>query len=875
MPDVEKTTLSRYVAEPLALRVPDRPSLDGIEERWCAYWQENETYRFDRSKVRSEIFSIDTPPPTVSGLLHVGHVFSYTQTDIIARFMRMSGREVFYPMGWDDNGLPTERRVQNNFGVRCDPSVRYDPNFAPPTKPPKDPIPISRQNFVALCHGLTQQDEAAFETSFRQLGLSVDWTLTYTTIGERSQLISQRSFLRMLANDQTYRHEAPTLWDVDFQSAVAQAELEDREVPGAYYRIRFGSKDNRDQPIEIETTRPELLASCVALVAHPDDVRYQKLFNTFAVTPLFGVHVPICAHVLADPEKGTGIAMVCTFGDLTDVTWWRDLSLKTRTIVGRDGRLEPAPFGQEDWKSEDVARALSNYAELTGLTVRAAQRKIVEMLRASGDLLGDARPITHPVKFYERGERPLEIVSSRQWYVRTMDMRDDLLEAGQKLAWHPSHMRSRYESWVEGLTGDWNISRQRFFGVPFPVWYPVGEDGHVDDANPLVAREDRLPVDPSVDAPDGFSPDQRGIPGGFVGDPDVMDTWATSSLTPQIVGAWEDDPDLYARVFPMDLRPQAHEIIRTWLFTTIVRSRLSEHCLPWSNVAISGWILDPDRKKMSKSKGNAIVPTELLRSHGTDAVRYWAASARLGVDTIFDEQQMRIGRRLAIKLLNASKFVLSRLGEETDERAAPTEESLWALDAACIASLEGVVLRASEALSNYEHARALEVTEQFFWTFCDDYIELVKTRAYNGGAGAASARFTLGLSLDVILRLFAPHLPYVTEEAWSWWHEGSVHRAPWPDANELRPLHYEKAPSEMLGHVSAVLSEIRRAKTVAKRSMNAPVARVAVTGPREVVALIDAAKSDLCDAGSVAHLELVPGGVSLDVTAVALAPNED
>ncbi len=833
--------------------VPDKPGLEGLERTWSARWEEEGTYAFDRSAPRERVFSIDTPPPTVSGSLHVGHVFSYTHTDAVARYQRMRGKAVFYPMGWDDNGLPTERRVQNHFGVRCDPALPYEPGFTPPDKPGKNPVAISRPNFVALCHQLTEEDERVFEHLWRTLGLSVDWSHTYATISERSQRVSQRGFLHLLARGQAYQQTAPTLWDIDFRTAVSQAELEDRDRPGAYHRLRFGRAGGPGS-VDIETTRPELLPACVALVAHPDDERYRALFGTDVVTPLFGVRVPVVAHELADPEKGSGIAMVCTFGDTTDVVWWRELGLATRAIVGRDGRLGPAPWGEPGWESEDPVAAARHYDELGGRPVKQAQTRIVELLAEAGALIGEPTLITHPVKFYERGERPLEIVSSRQWFVRTLDLKERLLARGTELTWHPPYMAHRFASWVEGLTSDWNISRQRFFGVPFPVWYPVDADGTVDFATPLVAHEDRLPVDPSTDVPDGYTEAQRGAPGGFVGDPDVMDTWATSSLTPQIAGGWSTDPDLFDRVFPMDLRPQAHDIIRTWLFSTVVRSELEHGTLPWANAAISGWVLDPDRKKMSKSKGNVITPLPLLEQHGADAVRYWAASGRPGTDTAVDEGQMKVGRRLAIKVLNASRFALGRL---IDEEGAVTTLGLPAitapLDRAMLSRLSGVVDEATAAFEGFDYARALERTEAFFWSFCDDYLELVKTRSYGDPTqpGPASARSALALALSVQLRLLAPFLPFVTEEVWSWWQSGSVHQAPWPEGDELdRP----GADPAILEIVSEVLGRVRRAKTGAKRSMRAPVAVLTVTDSPDRLAALSVAEDDLRDAGGVVDL---------------------
>ncbi len=838
--------------------IPDKPGLEGLEAIWSSRWEEAGTYAFDRSATREQVYSIDTPPPTVSGSLHIGHIFSYTHTDTVARFRRMRGRVVFYPMGWDDNGLPTERRVQNYFGVRCDPSLPFDPDFEPPDSPGKHPISISRPNFIALCHQLTAEDEKVFEHLWRTLGLSVDWSHTYATISDRAQRVSQRGFLHLARRGQVVQRTAPTLWDVDFRTAVSQAEMEDRELPAAYHRLSFARAES-DDAVDIETTRPELLAACVALVAHPDDERYRPLFGTEVSTPLFGVRVPVLAHELADPEKGTGIAMVCTFGDTTDIVWWRELALPTRTIVGRDGRLLPVEWGADGWESGDPAAATAAYDELVGRTVKQAQTRIVELLAESGDLDGRPTPITHPVKFYEKGERPLEIVSSRQWFVETLPLRDRLLTRGDELHWHPPYMAHRYRAWVEGLNGDWNISRQRFFGVPFPVWYPIDEAGEVLFDSPLLADEDRLPVDPSTDVPPGYTDEQRGAPGGFAGDPDVMDTWATSSLTPQIAGGWEDDPDLFGRVFPMDLRPQGQEIIRTWLFATIVRSQLEHGSLPWSDAAISGWVLDPDHKKISKSKGNVVTPLPLLEKYGSDALRYWAASGRPGTDTAVDEGQMKVGRRLAIKVLNASRFALGRIAEENGTVVAPGPAAVTApLDRAMLAGLAEVVDEATAAFEGYDYARALERTETFFWSFCDDYLELVKTRAYGDAdqPGPASAQAALALALSVQLRLLAPFLPFVTEEVWSWWQQGSIHTARWPVASEFDTVLPDRsAPADpVLDVVADVLGQVRRAKTTEKRSMRAPVATLTVADSPERIAALLSAEDDLRDAGGVINL---------------------
>jgi valyl-tRNA synthetase len=814
----------------VSARVPDRPALEGLEEKWKARWEADATYRFDRSADRSQVYAIDTPPPTVSGSLHVGHVFSFTHTDLVARFQRMRGRAVFYPMGWDDNGLPTERRVQNYYGVRCDPSLPYDPGLREklaasgpaPSSKSGPPLALSRPNFVELCAILTAEDEKVFEALWRHLGLSVDWALTYATISKDARWVSQRAFLNLLAADRAYQLEAPTLWDVDFQTAVAQAELEDREIPGAYHRIRFDVRGD-GRSVEIETTRPELIPACVALVAHPDDERYRPLFGREAVTPLFRVPVPIKAHPLADPEKGTGVAMICTFGDVTDVTWWRELALPVRAVIQPNGTLRPVAWGGPGWESLDADEARRHYEGLIGLSATKARARIVDQLREAGLLLGDARPIAHHVKFYERGDRPLEIVSSRQWFIKTMEVRSDLLARGRQLQWFPEHMRARYENWVNGLTGDWCISRQRFFGVPFPVWYRVRDDGSTAYASRLVPSSDRLPIDPSTDVPDGFTAAQRGVPGGFVGDPDVMDTWATSSLTPFIVCGWKRDEALWEKTFPMDLRPQAHDIIRTWLFSTVLRSHLEEGALPWANAAISGFVMDPDRKKMSKSKGNVVTPMGLLQQHGSDAVRYWAAKGGPGVDTAFDPGQMQVGRRLAIKLLNASKFVLGK--------TAPTGPLTHVIDRGMVTRLSSLVGDVTSSFEAYDYTSALRETETFFWWFCDDHIEHVKRRRAGDGPDADSATAACLAALSVTLRLFAPFLPFVTEEIWSWWQTGSIHRAAWPAASELTVLlggARDADADRAVRHASEVTAFIRRERSLRKLPFSVPVAAVSL-----------------------------------------------
>ncbi len=770
--------------------------------------------------------------------------------------MRMRGRNVLYPMGWDDNGLPTERRVQNYFHVRCEPGVPYAADLKLPMAddamrkgPPRK---VARANFIELCLLLTAEDEQAFKALWQRLGLSVDWSLEYSTISNHSRRLAQLSFLDLLRKGHVYSVEAPTMWDVDFRTAVAQAEVEDRPVRGAFHHVRFGVQGGGE--FVIATTRPELLPACVGVAAHPEDPRYTALIGRTAVTPLFRAPVPIFASPLVDREKGTGILMVCTFGDQTDVLWWREQGLALRQVIGRDGRLAAVDFGGDAFPSLDPARANAGYAQLAGKTVKEAQKAIVELLRdpaaaAAGELpalVEEPKPIEHSVKFYEKGDRPLEFITTRQWFVRLLDRKAELIEAGDAIQWHPDFMRMRYRNWTENLQIDWCISRQRYFGVSFPVWYPLTASGETDFARPIVPEGQALPVDPTVDAPPGWSEAQRDMPGGFRAETDVFDTWFTSSLSPQIVTRWTDAPQRHAALFPMDLRPQSHEIIRTWAFYTIVKARLHEATIPWRHVAISGWVLDPDRKKMSKSKGNVTTPTHLLDQYGSDAVRYWSLSARLGTDTAFDEKVLKVGRRLVVKLWNAGKFALT-------QSAAPGPIAS-PIDVAFLLRLRETVERASTALEAFEYAVALDEAERFFWSrFTDAYVEIVKARARSeqDAAGRASAVASLQLALRVLVRLFAPYLPFVAEEVWSWGFakesgHASIHRAPWPSAGDFDGV--PAGDPAVFDAALAFLEAVHRAKSGAGASVGRHLKRLRVACAPATADVVASCLGDLLSA---------------------------
>ena len=760
----------------------------------------------------------------------------------MVRYRRMRGDNIFYPMGWDDNGLPTERRVENVFNVRCDPSQPYDPDLALEFGREGETLIVSRRNFIELCDAVVAEDEVSFKELWQRVGLSIDWEYNYATIDEHCRYVSQWSFLKLVEGGEAELREAPTMWDVDYQTPVAQAEVEDRERDGDFFRLRFDFEDGGS--FHVATTRPELVPACIAVAAHPDDDRYKGIIGKTALTPLFRAPVPIVSDESADPSKGTGILMVCTFGDAADVEKWRAMNVPAREVIGRNGLIRSAPWGEGQWHSVDAAAAQSAHERLVGLSVNQARREIVELLREAGAVDGDPERTRRTVKFYEKGQRPLEFVLSRQWFIKLLDKKDRLIEQGRKIQWHPELFRRRYEDWVEGLNQDWNTSRQRYFGVPIPVWYEVAEDGSVDYDKLILPRRQDLPVDPSAEAPHGYPDDQRGQPGGFAGDPDVFDTWATSSLTPFITTGWPDDMEGHARLYPADLRPQAHDIIRTWAFYTITRSMLEDGSIPWKHIAISGWIMDPDRKKMSKSKGNVVVPTQPLDEFGSDAFRYWAASARLGVDTTFEPKVLKEGRRLVTKVMNAARLINGFEGD-----SGPL---VHPLDNALMGRLRRLIGEVTARWEAWDHGGALALTEAWFWgDLCDNYLELSKARAY---AGDPSALGALRSALNVVLRLFAPIIPFMTEEVWNSKRTipESIHAAAWPAESDVP----EGEDDGCFDTAVEILTQIRKAKSEARVSLRVPVRRAIITGAPELLQLFDEVKEDIATTVNVHGFEV-------------------
>lgn len=782
------------------------------EPKWQNDWQKKKIYQWNPAISKKETFIVDPPPPTVSGDLHIGHAMNFIQLDCIVRYQRMMGKNIFFPIGFDDNGLPTERFVEKIKNVRA--------------------ANMARPDFIKMCQEVVTEKEGEFCKFLNAIGLSVDWSLKYQTISSLSCKISQMSFLDLVNKNQVYRNHQPVLWDCIDQTALSQADVEDKERITSMYYISF-AVINSELKLQIATTRPEMLPACCAIFFNPSDTRYQHLHNQFAITPLFKSVVPILAEETVDINKGSGLVMCCTFGDTKDVAWWRKHNLPTRIIIDYYGKVKPLDF---TFTSQNQAKFTEYYNQITGLKIAQARNKVVELLHHN-QLIIKHEQISQTVKQAERSGAVLEIVMAPQWFIKVVEHKDALLQKSQELEWYPKSMKIKLDNWINSLAWDWCISRQRYFGIPFPVWYSkrAGEEGKI-----IFADISQLPVDPLYDLPAGYSKDE------VIPDSDVMDTWATSSLSPQlsshgISSNLTIDSTRHNQLFPADLRSQAHEIIRTWTFYTIVKSYLHQNSLPWSKIMISGWCLADDRKKMSKSKGNIILPTELIQRYGADAVRYWALTSQLGHDCIVSEQVISIGKKLVNKLWNAARFILQhitgKLAAEflisakycVEKKVISCTTDLWMLS-----KLQDTVNNTSNLLNNYEYAAArLHIEEFFLKDFCDNYLELVKSRIYDHSSKyQKSAIYSVFWGLKTILELFAPFMPFITEELYAAIYQsnnlcnGSIHSSnKWPLAQNF----YNDELILTTGNLAInILTLVRKSKSARKLSVKAPISLLQV-----------------------------------------------
>ena len=803
------------------------------EPRLLADWQSNGVYHFDSQAV-GPVYSIDTPPPTVSGHLHLGHVYSYSHADFMARYRRMRGDNVFYPMGYDDNGLPTERLVEKRLGITA--------------------TQVGRNAFIEKCLQVSEEAEQNYQALWQRLGLSIDWRYTYRTNNELSRRTSQRSFIELARQGLAYRREAPAIWCPECHTSLAQADVNDLQRQSDFDTLAFRLEDGDLLPIA--TTRPELLSACVAVFVHPNDDRYRGLAGSLAVVPLFGQRVPVIEDPAADPKKGTGAVMCCTFGDSADVTWWYTHHLPLVETLDRSGRM---------------TQAAGHFA---GLTTAEARHQVKQALEEQGLILG-RQPVEQSVRVHERCDTPIEYIVTHQWFIRLLDHKQEFLEAGEKVTWHPEHMQARYRAWVENLNWDWCISRQRYFGVPFPLWY-CKECGEV-----ILADVDQLPVDPTILQP--AHPCQCGST-SFIPEEDVFDTWATSSMTPQIVGQWltsaaGQTDGLYDQVFPFALRPQAHEIIRTWAFYTIVKSYYHFGRLPWKEVLISGWGLAGEGVgKISKSRGGGpMAPMEMINNYSADAVRYWAASAGTGKDSVISEERIQMGARLVTKLWNVARFS-ERFLEGYTPAAVPS--TLTPADRWLLSRLQRLVRRATNAFENYDYAVAKNETESFFWgELADNYLEMCKQRLYDENHPyREGARYTLYQALLTLLKLFAPILPYITEEIYqglfrsdveggAWGIEGqkirpSIHKTWWP---EPKPA-LEDNSAETIGEaLVGIATAVRRYKSEHSLPLGTELNRLQLAIASSEAGLAQALQEATADLMSITRaraVEIMPGADS-------------
>ena len=787
--------------------IPKNYNPKEAEIKWLKFWEKEKIYAFDPES-KAEIYSVDTPPPTVSGKMHLGHSFSYSQQDFVVRFHRMLGNNIFYPFGVDDNGLATERMIEKMKNVKG--------QFMP------------RQEFVKLCYQTVEEIRHDFVQDWKRIGISADFNIFYSTINKHSQKISQLSFLELHKMKRIYRKRAPFIWCPECQTAIAQVEMKDNERESKLVYMKFDTSLN--EQITIATTRPELLPACVAIHIHPDDKKHKKFIGAKAKIPFSNREVKITANKDVDMEFGSGIVYHCTFGDMDDVKWMEEFNIEPIEILNKDGTL-----------NEKAGR-------FKGLHVKKAREAVIKALEEE-NRIEKIEPIRHVVNVHERCETDIEILITDQWFIRYLDLKDEFIKYGRKIKWYPEHMKARYENWIKGLKWDWNISRQRHFGIPIPVWYCK------KCYEIIIAEEKQLPVDPLVDKP---SRKCKCGSNDFIGEKDVLDTWATSSLTPDIAIELFKDKKIYKKLFPMSLRPQAHDIITFWLFNTVVKSYFHHKNIPWHNVMISGWALDPKGKKMSKSKGNVIDPREMMARYSADSLRFWAAGSRLGDDLPFQEKDLVTGHKFTTKIWNASKFAFMHL----EDYKLQKPKKLELMDGWILSKLSKVVRTATENFLNYEYSHTKLEAETFFWhTFCDNYLEIIKDRLYNfekrGKDSKLSAQYGLYQTLLAIIKLMAPIMPFITEELYQLYfrkHEkiNSIHLSKWPDIRMI-----DEHAEHIGDFVVDVVEFARKQKSERQLSLKHPIKKLTIKAKIEEKDF-DNVEADIKAATSAEHIIFEP-----------------
>lgn len=763
------------------------------EEKWLNYWKKNKIYEFKHDY--REVYSIDTPPPTVNGKIHIGHIFSYSQAEMIARYKRLRGYNVFYPFGFDDNGLPSERLVEK--------------------EQKKKAHEIGRESFSKLCYETTNKYEEEFQDLFSKLGVSTDWSMCYKTVSSSTIKISQNSFLDLIEKGHCYHKESPALWCNECLTSIAQAELETKTIKTTFNYVNFKTVED-NEIFTIATTRPELLPAIVCVFVNPDDDKNNHLIGKTAHIPVIDVNVPIIGDEKVAIDKGTGIVMCCTFGDQTDIEWWKKYNLPLKYIFTDDGR---------------IMDSVPNYG---GLKIKEARKQIVDDLQVGGYIV-KIEELEHEVQTHERCGSEVEYTVMKQWFIDIMSHKEDFLRIGNEINWYPTHMHNRYEEWVNNVAWDWCISRQRYFGVPFPVWY-CKECGE-----PIFASKEQLPVNPLTDTPSIEKCHKCGCK-EFIPESDVMDTWATSSVTPLINMKYGEKDNYESILKPMSLRSNASEIIRTWDFYTIVKSYYHFGIKPWDNVMISGFVMANKGEKISKSKGNSKVePLDLIKQFSADVVRYWAASGRLGTDITFSEETLLRGKKLVNKIWNVSKFVQMHLDDYQDK----VFDDFEYIDKWILGNFIDMEKEYLKYLDNYEIGLALNILEKFFWNFCDNYIEIVKHRLYRPEEFGEKARYsgqkTIYILLYKLLQDFSIFFPFITEEIYQdIYHDmKSIH------ITEIKSLNYSFDEEIVNGNLMCeIISMVRGKKSSSNLSLKTIVKKLEIDCSPNLKKAIEEANKD-------------------------------